>query len=77
MDWYKPHTIVHIIYKTKYELFSHIGVLLILDFKQSELKHVFKICCAYPDESLLYFMALICSFYLVRKNRPVCPMYCR
>jgi hypothetical protein len=38
---------------------------------------VFKICCAYPEVSLLYFMALICSLYLVRSDRPVCPMYCK
>jgi hypothetical protein len=35
MDKHKPHTVVHIIYKIKDELFSHVGVLLILDFKQS------------------------------------------
>jgi hypothetical protein len=38
-DTYKPHTVVHIMYEIKDE-FSLVGVLLILDFKQSELKHM-------------------------------------
>jgi hypothetical protein len=31
---------------------------------------VFKVCCSIPEESLLYFMALLCSLYLVRNDRP-------
>jgi hypothetical protein len=35
---------------------------------------VFIICCAYVELSLLYFIAYMCSLYLVQN---VCPMHCR
>jgi hypothetical protein len=38
---------------------------------------VFNMCWAYVDESVLYFIARMCSLNLVSKDLPVCPIYCR
>ena len=32
-------------------------------------------CSAYFEVRWLYWMALLCSLYLVLKSLPVCPMY--
>ena len=34
-----------------------------------------KMCAAYANCGLLYLMYLICSFYLIFINLPVCPIY--